>query len=454
MIVLKKTLRYYWWLAIEFVKKHFKVILLSSAITFIFLLAAVTISPYLEVIIPQKKEVIGLVGDYDFNNLPEEISNKISNGLIFLNEEGDIIPLLVNSWEKKDNGKSYRFHLKNNLVWSDGKKFEASDINYQFKDVSIKPIDSYTIEFYLKKPLAIFPIYLTKPLIRYPLIGIAAAYRVANVKTKNDFFTTVTLLPQKKGLPVVIYKFYKNEAQMITAYKKGEITKMKTTKKSLKEQFVRWKNTKVSKIVDYSRLMTIFYNENNSLLKSKEVKHAIAEAVNFSKFIDNGEIAKGPIPPISWAYNPHLKNPVYDPIAAEKIIKKELGATKEAKLDLVTYYDYFDIADNIVEDLARVGLKINLKIISYDKPGKFDLLLALWKVPSDPDQYYFWHSTQTQSNIGNYKNVKVDKLLEDGRSILLRRERKKIYFEFQRIIQDNPPALFLYYPYIYTIERR
>ena len=55
------------------------------------------------------------------------------------------------------------------------------------------------------------------------------------------------------------------------------------------------------------------------------------------------------------------------------------------------------------------------------------MFLAYLKVPIDPDQYYFWHSTQTQSNIGNYNNVKVDKLLEDGRSTVDIEEREKIY---------------------------
>ena len=35
-------------------------------------------------------------------------------------------------------------------------------------------------------------------------------------------------------------------------------------------------------------------------------------------------------------------------------------------------------------------------MITYDRPDNFDLLLVFWKMPQDPDQYYFWHSTQTQ----------------------------------------------------------
>ncbi len=454
MIVVRKTLRYYWWLIIEFLTRHSKIILISFLTTFIILIGITSVYPHIESFFTQKKEIIGLVGNYDLNNPPEEITSKISNGLIYINDKGQIIPLLVASWKKKNNGSAFRFYLKDDLLWNDGKKFETNDINYRFKDVTIKVVNTNTIDFYLNKPLAIFPTYLTKPLIRYPLIGIAGLYRVVNLKTKNGQIISLTLIPQKKDLPMLIYKFYDNENQLILAYKKGEITKMKLTKKAVAESFINWKNTKVTKTVDYSRLMTLFYNQNNSFLKSKEIREAIFMGIDFNNFIDLGEIAKGPIPPNSWAYNPNLKNPVFNPESTEKIIRKELTATKEAKLNFITYYDYYSVADSLITDLKKIGLTINLNVISSVKPSQFDLFLAFWRVPIDPDQYYFWHSTQTEGNIGHYKNVKVDKLLEDGRNTILPSERKKIYFELQRLIQDDPPALFLYFPYVYTIERR
>lgn len=453
-MTLGKIFRYYWWLIYEFSKKHLKVILISFSISFILLISVVSITPYIQFIFPQKKEIIGLVGNCDINHLPEEILNKISNGLVYLNEKGDIIPLLINSWEKKDNGRWYRFHLKNNLIWSDGKKLEASDINYQFKDITKKAINENTIDFYLNKPLAIFPTYLTKPLVRPTLIGVGGLYRASQIKTKNGCLVSLTLIPQKKDLPIIIYKFYGSENQLITAYKKGEITKMRTTKKSIAQIFSQWKNSIVTKTVDYSRVLTFFYNNKNDLLKQKEIRQAISMAVDFTSFKDFGEIARGPIPPVSWAYNPNLKNPIFEPEMAKKIINKSIPATSSGRLYLATYYDYYDVADILLSSLKKVGLPVELKIISSEKPDRFDFLLAFWKIPTDPDQYYFWHSTQTQSNIGHYKNIKVDKLLEEARATLIRDERKKIYYEFQKIIQDDPPTLFLYYPYIYTIERQ
>ncbi|MFA6017441.1 MAG: ABC transporter substrate-binding protein [Patescibacteria group bacterium] len=449
----KKAFRYYYWLFLEFVKKYSRLILMSFFIGFISLIGFLSISPYLRIIF-NKQEVIGLVGTYDFTNLPDEIMTKVSNGLVTINEKGEIIPVLANSWEIKDGGKQYRFYLKNNLLWNDDKKFTASDINYQFNDVKIKVVDKNVLDFFLNKPLGIFPTYLNKPLIRAPLIGIAGFYKLGKYKILNGALVDLTLVPNTKDQITIKYKFYNNESDLVTAYKIGEINKMTLTKKSVADTFINWKNSRIIKSVDYSRLLTLFFNNKEKFFANKDMKDAFSMMIDYQKMADFGEIARGPVPPISWAYNSNLKTNIYDIDTATKIVKKEVAASESAQLNLLTSYDYYDAADSIAGEIKKTGLKVDINMITYDRPDKFDLLLVFWKVPQDPDQYYFWHSTQNEGNIGNYSNVKIDKLLEEARSTYKVEERDKIYQEFQKAIQDDPPALFLYYPYVYTIQRK
>ncbi|MEK7109746.1 MAG: ABC transporter substrate-binding protein [Patescibacteria group bacterium] len=449
----KKAFRYYYWLFLEFTKKYSRLILMSFFIGFISLIGFLSVSPYLKSIF-NKQEIIGLVGNYDFTNLHDEIMTKVSNGLVTINEKGEIIPVLANSWEVLDEGKQYRFYLKNNLLWNDDKKFTAENINYQFNDVKIKVVDKNVLDFYLNKSLGIFPTYLSKPLIRPPLVGIAGFYKLGKYKILNGVLVDLTLVPNTKDLMIVKYKFYSNESDLVTAYKKGEINKMTLTKKSVADTFINWKNSQIVKSVDYTRLLTLFFNNKEKLFSNKDIKDAFSMMIDYQKLADFGEIARGPISPISWAYNPLLKTNIYDIDMATKIVKKEIVSTESAQLNLLTSYDYYDVADSIAGEIKKTGLKVDINMISYDRPDNFDLLLVFWKVPQDPDQYYFWHSTQKEGNIGNYSNVKIDKLLEEGRLTINIEERSKIYQEFQKIIQDDPPALFLYYPYVYTIKRK
>lgn len=449
----KKTIRYYYWVIVEFFRKNVRLIIISFLISFIGMVGILSVSPYMKIAF-LKEEVIGMVGNYDLRSIPDEIVNKISNGLVMMTDKGEIIPVIANSWEARGEGKEYRFHLKNNLLWSDNKKFTASDIDYQFKDVRTAIVDDKTVDFYLQKPLGIFPTFLNKPLIRYPLIGVAGFYKTGKIKMSYGYVKELSLIPNTKNLTGIRYKFYNNEDQLINAYKRGEINKMSLYKKSVADTFLSWKNTKIKKTVDYSKLLTIFLNGKDKILANKDIKDALAMSIDYQKLEVNGEIAKGSIPPTSWAYNPDLKSSSYDLETAKKIISKTIESTEAAKLNLVTYYEYYDIADSLVEDFKGIDLNTELNLATYEQPTSFDLFLAYLKVPTDPDQYYFWHSTQTQSNISSYNNVKVDKLLEDGRATIDIEEREKIYYDLQRIMADDPPAIFLYYPYVYTIERK
>ena len=47
------------------------------------------------------------------------------------------------------------------------------------------------------------------------------------------------------------------------------------------------------------------------------------------------------------------------------------------------------------------------------------------------------HSNQTATNISNYQNPRIDKLLEDGRAELTLVERSKIYLDFQRFLLED-----------------
>jgi len=48
---------------------------------------------------------------------------------------------------------------------------------------------------------------------------------------------------------------------------------------------------------------------------------------------------------------------------------------------------------------------------------------------------------------------KIDKLLEDGRTTIDQKERRLIYFDFQKSLLEELPAIFLYFPNRYQVSR-
>lgn len=451
----KKKLRYSYWVFSAFIKKNAQSIFFSFLGTIIIVIVFVSFFPYVLRLISRNVLTIGISGSYSVNSLPEEVVSQFSNGLLYVSDTGKIIPLLVDTWEQVDNGKEYRFHLKKDLTWNDGKPFTANDVNYSFQDITVEAESDYLLVLKLKKELPIFPIFLSQPIVKHPLQGVAGKYTVDRVKVKEGVVEELQLSPNKEGDEYLVYKFYDTDTKLIQAYKLGEVSQISTNRLTVASTFESWNNTTVEKKVDYSQVVALFYNFNDPLLKEeKDLRHAIAESIDMSFVDEVGEQAFSPIPPNSWAYNDDVKKYSYNPNVSERVLKNYTeDASRSAQFTLSTYYDYLSVADTIKDDVRSVGVPMQVEVLAGSLPATYQLFLAPMTIGKDPDQYFFWHSTQ-QGNITNYNNPRIDKLLEDGRATFTRSEREIFYKDFQRVLVDDMPAFFLYHPYTYTITRK
>ncbi len=109
---------------------------------------------------------------------------------------------------------------------------------------------------------------------------------------------------------------------------------------------------------------------------------------------------------------------------------------------------------------AEVDVKIfDIKILEREiiKTRNYDALLFGEVLGQILDPFPFWHSSQREFglNLANYKNKKADELLEAGRTELSSEVRAKKYEEFQDVLLEDAPAVFLYNPdYIYLSSKK
>lgn len=465
--MVKKQLRYYVWLILDFFKKNSRATVISFLASLLLTIAAVIIAPYFGFIVSTNKQVVGYSQIYPTEELPEEVLQKISSSLFTIKPNGELVPLLAEKYELIDNGTTYRITLKKNLFWSDNTPFTARDIQLNFKDIKTSIPNPYAIDFHFEntnKALTIFPVYLTQPLIKPPLTGIGGDYRVAKRKVNKLGVSELLLIPLNSKLPYLVYKFYENEQKMISAYKLGDITQFTTPRAQLIESINGWNNTTIIKGTDYTRLITAFFalkeiSRDKNLTKedTDELRRALIQAIPQDQFSEFGEIAKSPIPPTSWAFDTSSRGHVADVTKAKKTLQKYTFATAPARLKLYTYYSYIQEANIIAESLKNVGVEVNIEYIGFETPQDFDILLAALQIPKDPDQYFFWHSTQAEvgrGNIAGYNNPRIDILLEEARDTLDVAKRKQLYLKFQDVLMNNPPAYFLYFPHVYLVQRK
>ncbi|MBU4298793.1 peptidoglycan-binding protein [Patescibacteria group bacterium] len=109
---------------------------------------------------------------------------------------------------------------------------------------------------------------------------------------------------------------------------------------------------------------------------------------------------------------------------------------------------------------AEVNIKtLDIKILEREiiKPRDYEALLFGEVLGRIPDPFPFWHSSQREFgfNLSDYKNKKADELLEAGRTELSPESRAQKYEDFQDVLLEDAPAVFLYNPdYIYLSSKK
>ncbi|MBI2616910.1 ABC transporter substrate-binding protein [Candidatus Gottesmanbacteria bacterium] len=440
-----KQLRFVILFVQTFISRHSKQIGLGALIGFLATLLLFQIYPIYRDTFGQITTKVGMVGRFTENTLPLSLRNQISLGLTTLLPNGEATSSLSPSWQVDEKGTTYTFQLLPDIHFHDGSRFTAKDVTYKLREVIITPENETTLKVTLKEPYAPLPVVLSQPILKPNLIGMGIQ-KVSRADYTDDFLTKLTLVNQKTG-KVTVYRFYPSQEEAFLAYKLGEVDILE----SLSEvgPLTNWKNTKVTATTQYDRFVGVFFNLKNPLFKEKEVRQALTYAI---PKIDDFEKVYSPISPVSWAYSSNIRLYNYDPDVAQKILSKSPLASDSAIMTLSVFAPLLTTAQFIADSWNKLGLDVKVRVENA-LPQEFDMMVLTIPIPPDPDQYHYWQTTQEATNIAKYSNLKIDKLLEDGRKTLDQEKRTKIYADFQRYLVDDNPVIFLYHPKIYTIVR-
>ncbi len=463
----------YWYITTYF-KKHGWV--LGTSIIGALIIFSFSISSIAQKIEQKPRRYVGLVGKYSLNNLPIFIQNQLSAGLTKIEEDNTVSPHLAERWTIEDGGKVYRFLVKKNIHWQDGKEIKPADIKYQLPEVEIVTTPNDII-FKLPDEFVPFPTTVAKPVFkivqkkyllffkRPMLIGIGS-YILENYQQDGQKLKEVIVSGPKEK---IIYRFYFTEDEAILAFKRGEVDELPDLSSSY--DVSNWPNVKISSNIHEDRYLAVFFNNSHPFFP-KNVRKSLSYAITKPR----GKIrAYGPINPNSWAY-----------LEGEKSYTKDLDRATERLLDeipfeplnieLTTTYNFTSDAENIKKEWEEFGkhayqacleeksitdkdqcvntqIKVDIRITNFPDTNNFQVLLLGQEIPPDPDQYHLWHSEQG-TNFTKYKNTRIDALLEKGRKTAEKNERKAIYQEFQQFLLEDAPAIFLKHLESYEIMRK
>jgi peptide/nickel transport system substrate-binding protein len=215
-----------------------------------------------------------------------------------------------------------------------------------------------------------------------------------------------------------------------------------------------------------------------------KVRLALTQAVDRQKIINDvivgrGDPDPGPIPTADWAYSAaaSAKYP-YDRLTAVKAletagwvlapgakVRTKGGVAFKVELVTVGSFPNRQVADAVSSQLLAVGVEADVKPVTsselvqtYLLGRNYQMALVAFDVGPDPDQYSLWHSGADPGSL-NFAYARgwgvIDQDLEVGRAAVDQSERLAAYIDFQMLIADAAPAIFLYTPhYDYAVSQR
>jgi peptide/nickel transport system substrate-binding protein len=214
-------------------------------------------------------------------------------------------------------------------------------------------------------------------------------------------------------------------------------------------------------------------NQKDERFRDVRVRQAFEYAINRQAIIDSvflgyASIANSAITPALKAYHdPSLESRYpYDPEKAKQLLA-EAGWTagpegvltrdgQPFRFTMITDQPLFGQVSALVQqDLKNVGVVADLNTTDFTTyknsvyvTKDYTAAVSWWVYPSDPDVLPYYHSSTAEQgfNIPEYKDPKLDELLEQGQSAPDLESRKAVYKQLQEYMADNLPYLYLFYP--------
>lgn len=435
------------------------------------------------------------------------VTDQIFNGLVGLDETLSPVPELAESWTVEDDGRAYRFALRQDVRWHDGQPFTSADVKFTFEQALLKyhsrtraalqdlvaridTPDAHTAVFRLRRPYgpllqrldvveaSIIPKHayagqdlLSGEATRHPIgtgpfrfLSYAPANRVVLERNPSYF------RPGLPGVDRIVFRILPDRATAVAALERGEVDYVGSV---TGPEVERLRRTPGIAIVAGSGgsggsvcQEVLIPNLARAPLGDVRVRRAIATALDRQFLVDRvyfgqGRPATGPISHLlTWAYTPEVRQYPHDVAAAARLLDE---AGVRPGRDGVRFAITFThasaqqrLAQAVREQLRAVGITVDLETLDFNAAVErvfvkkaFDLGMASFCNGADPDIGV--RRVYVSSNIGpypfsngaGYRNPRIDELFDQASSVADRESRRTRYVEIQKLLAEDVPYFWI-----------
>jgi peptide/nickel transport system substrate-binding protein len=430
---------------------------------------------------------------------------------------------LATGWEVNDDATVWTMFLREGVTWQDGEAFDADDVKFTYelfadpatgsnqtstlnaKLDSVEVVDSMTVQFNLKIPVADFlldiggvyflmiPEHIWRDVAAAdiqqhpgstgsdPAMVVGTGPFIFKEWITGDHVTLVKNPNYWDGdvyLDEFIYKIVPDTSAAIAQLKTGEVDMFLQVPGAEASGF---DSTDVT-ITAFPTLSFNFYGTQMDETKSTKFQDARVrkallygfdrQAIVDEIFFGYSQVAVGTIPTLSWAFHPELIDPAllyeYDPDKAKQLLD-EAGwmegsdGIREKDGEKMSF-DMYGISSSETTVQALQAMQEYWRDIGVDMtptPEPFQNLVSRITETFDFEAFtvgFGWGPTPDQSsmwtcdsygvgfNVVKYCNPEVDEVLDAALSELDRDKRVELYAKFQNLLLDDLPMAVTDFP--------
>jgi peptide/nickel transport system substrate-binding protein len=382
--------------------------------------------------------------------IPEAMLYNVYEGLVKVDQQGDIKPSLAKSWKVSDDGKTYTFELQPNVKFSNGSAFDAEAVKFSIERVqsddwkislktymdvvrSVKVNSPTQVEVTLKQPSNNWLFQMTtrigamfspdgvddlanKPVGTGPYV-LDRWVRGDSVRLKAnpDYWG------EQPAMKQVTLKYFKDATALNNALLSGAIDVIGTVQApDTLSQFESDDRFQVIEGTTNGEL-TMALNNGKGPMADKKIRQAVSHAIDRKAVMDAAWAGRGEligtmdVPTDPW-YEDLTSISKYDPEEAKRLLA-EAGKPKLTVRFRVPNLPYAVAPAQVVKSqLAKVGITANIDVLEFPArwldevftKKNYDMSIVSHVEPRDiftfanPD--YYW----------SYDNKKVQDLLASG----------------------------------------
>jgi len=425
------------------------------------------------------------------DHFSNEVSFNIFEGLVrFKKNSTAIEPCLATSWSISENGRRWRFTLRQNVKFHDNSPFNAQAVLYSFQSrleknqtayqrlsflfsfiTGIRSSGPYSVEITLDRPYAPFLIALADSAAFIQSPGTAGANPFLPVGTGPFRFASWSkgkslILTRNNGywanagnLEKIIFKVMPDSLGRLLQIKNGSADM--TVIQSAKEYEELSHRSEIA-ILSNPSIATHYlgFNTRKKPFDRKEIRAAFLHIISKENMVKQifqklAEPAYSPLPLPIYPGGKPLPLRSFDLQIARTLLK--MAGMENGFSCTLHFADGQDGIEEIADLLVIYAKKVKIVIKKIKLPftelvklansGEHDLLIMGWYTGPDPDFFLYPLFTFSAGNRNRffYENPELTRLLDLGKITLDKQKRDQIYLDAMAILKKDVPWIPLFH---------